>query len=100
MKMTKCPERHIYDADKYETCPICAEKRRSETEHDKAPRKVVKVKVRAVKARSVSEAAVKSAEVKSVPQPEQKPQPAPEPQAEAAPAAVEEKPKKKITLSI
>ena len=39
MKLTKCPEGHGYDAEKFDSCPVCA---RSKTGARRA--KVVKVK--------------------------------------------------------
>ena len=55
MKMTKCPEKHLYDADKYDSCPVCAEK----NERGKTPKKAKVVRVRAVKARHSAEAEAK-----------------------------------------
>ena len=60
MKMTKCPEMHLYDADKYDSCPVCAEKN-SASERGKAPKKAKIVRVRAVKARQSAEAEAKPA---------------------------------------
>ena len=59
MKMTKCPENHIYDKDKYPECPYCTGKIIIEPAAEKAPKKgkAVKVKVRAVRARSTEAAA-------------------------------------------
>ena len=68
MKMTKCPEKHLYDADKYDSCPVCAEK----NERGKTPKKAKVVKVRAVKARQSAEAEVKPADTKPAPKAEQK----------------------------
>ena len=64
MKMTRCPNNHRYDADKYDTCPFCSDSIKAGEEREKAPKKgkVVKVKVRAVKARQNAEDEAKAAE--------------------------------------
>ena len=74
MKMTKCPEKHLYDADKYDSCPVCAEKN-SASERGKAPKKAKIVKVRAVRAHQSAEAESKPAPKAEEKQAESKPAP-------------------------
>ncbi|WP_366517425.1 hypothetical protein, partial [uncultured Ruminococcus sp.] len=71
MKMTRCPEKHIYDADKYETCPYCSGEIRA-AESGRAPKKAKIVKVRAVKANHISDIEEKPAAAKPEVKPEQK----------------------------
>ena len=61
MKMTRCPEKHLYDADKYETCPYCSGEIRV-AESGIAPKKAKIVKVRAVRSHHNSDIEVRSAE--------------------------------------
>ena len=98
MKMTKCPEKHLYDADKYDSCPVCAEK----NERGKTPKKAKVVRVRAVKARHSAEAEAKPSpkveqkpvEAKTEPKAEQKPaETKPAPKAEQKPAETKPAPK-------
>ena len=92
MKMTRCQQKHLYDADEYKTCPYCSGVLKADDEQDKAPRKAKVVKVRPVRARRSSDAAVKAEEkkapeVKAAPKAEEKKAP----EVKAAPKAEEKK---------
>ena len=90
MKLTKCPEGHGYDAEKFDSCPVCA---RSKTGARRA--KVVKVKaVRQAKS------ALPAEQVKAAPAPVKEEK---KPEAKAAPAPVKEEKKPEVnkpTLTI
>ncbi|HNZ98864.1 hypothetical protein, partial [Ruminococcus sp.] len=73
MKMTRCPEKHLYDADEYKTCPYCSGELKAGSEQGKAPKKGKVVKVRAVRARRSSDIEEKKpAEAKAAPKVEEK----------------------------
>ena len=89
MKMTRCPEKHLYDADTYKTCPYCSGELKEGTVQGKAPRKGKVVKVRAVKARRSSDVEEKKpVEAQAAPKAEEK-KPV---EAKTAPKAEEKKP--------
>ena len=90
VNMTKCPEKHTYDADKFERCPFC-EKIKADKEKKNVPTvkleknkkgKAVKVKARTVKVRAVSSGS-KQEEL-----PAEKPEAVEAPKAEPKPVEV------------
>ena len=88
MKMTRCPEKHLYDADEYKTCPYCSGELKEASGQGKAPRKGKVVKVRAVKAhRSADITEKKPVEAQAAPKAEEKPV-----EAQASPKVEEKKP--------
>ena len=98
MKLTKCPEGHGYDAEKFDSCPVCA---RSKTGARRA--KVVKVKAvrQAKSALPAEQVKAAPAPVKEEKKPEVKAAPAPvkeekKPEAKAAPAPVKEEKKPEV----